>query len=41
VLHGSIIARRIGLDRIRQACPLFDEWLYRMEQLPCMSLELQ
>jgi hypothetical protein len=34
VLHGSIIARRIGLDRIRQACPLFDEWLYRIEQLP-------
>jgi hypothetical protein len=34
VLHGSIIARRIGLERIRQACPLFDEWLYRIEQLP-------
>ena len=34
VLHGSIIARRIGLERIRQACPLFDEWLYRLEQLP-------
>jgi len=34
VLHGSIIARRIGLEHIRQACPLFDEWLYRLEQLP-------
>jgi len=34
VLHGSIIARRIGIERIRQACPLFDEWLYRIEQLP-------
>ena len=34
VLHGSIIARRIGLERIRKACPLFDEWLYRLEQLP-------
>ena len=33
VLHGSIIARRIGLERIRQACPLFDEWLYQLEQL--------
>ena len=34
VLHGSVIARRIGLERIRQACPLFDEWLYQLEQLP-------
>ena len=34
VLHGSIIARRIGLDCIREACPLFDEWLYRLECLP-------
>ncbi|MCL2623116.1 MAG: DUF4276 family protein [Planctomycetaceae bacterium] len=33
VLHGSIIARRIGLECIRQACPLFDEWLYQLEQL--------
>jgi len=34
VLHGTIIAKRIGLERIRQTCPLFDEWLYRLEQLP-------
>ncbi len=34
VLHGSIIAKRIGLERIRRACPLFDEWLYQLEQLP-------
>jgi len=34
VLHGSIIARRIGLERIREACPLFNEWLNRLEQLP-------
>ena len=34
VLHGSIIARRIGLERIREACPLFDEWLYQLEHLP-------
>ena len=34
VLHGSIIARRIGLERIRATCPLFDEWLYQLEQLP-------
>ena len=34
VLHGSIIAKRIGIERIRQACPLFDEWLDRIEQLP-------
>ena len=33
VLHGSIIARRIGLERIRETCPLFDEWLYQLEQL--------
>ena len=33
VLHGSIIARRIGLECIRQACPLFDEWLDLLEQL--------
>ena len=34
VLHGSIIARRIGIERIREACPLFDEWLIMLEQLP-------
>ena len=33
VLHGAIIAKRTGLPRIREACPLFDEWLYRLESL--------
>jgi len=33
VLHGSIIARRIGLKTIRQMCPLFDEWIGKMERV--------
>ncbi|MDR1494374.1 MAG: DUF4276 family protein [Planctomycetaceae bacterium] len=33
VLHGSIIAKRIGLETIRQMCPLFDEWLTQLENL--------
>lgn len=31
--HGSIIAESIGLDRIREACPNFDEWISWLESL--------
>lgn len=33
VTHGSLIALDIGLDRIRQECPLFDGWVRRLEAL--------
>ncbi len=32
-LHGIIAAKQIGLDKIRGACPHFDQWLRRLEQL--------
>ena len=31
--HGPIIAESIGLDRIREACPNFDEWVSWLESL--------
>jgi len=33
VLHGSIIADRIGLEKIRVECPHFNEWLAMLEHL--------
>lgn len=33
VAHGSLIALEIGLDSIRQECPLFDAWVRRLEAL--------
>lgn len=33
VIHGSIIANRIGLETLRRECPHFDTWLNRIEQL--------
>ncbi|MDR1957785.1 MAG: DUF4276 family protein [Planctomycetaceae bacterium] len=33
VLHGSIIARRTGLERIRSQCPLFNAWVETLEQI--------
>lgn len=35
--HGPLIAIDIGLDRIRQACPHFDAWLRRIEQIPATT----
>ncbi len=32
-LHGPLIAEDIGLDAMRQACPHFNAWLQRLEQL--------
>lgn len=32
-LHGPLIAADIGLDVMRQACPHFNGWLQRLEQL--------
>lgn len=31
--HAPIIAKRIGLDAIRKACPHFSSWLLRLEQI--------
>ena len=33
VLHGNIAFMEIGLERVRQECPFFDEWLAELEQL--------
>lgn len=33
VVHGSLIALDIGLDIIRNECPLFDAWIGRLEAL--------
>jgi hypothetical protein len=30
-LHGPTIAARIGLDRIRNECPHFNDWLKKLE----------
>jgi len=32
-LHGPSICQRIGLSKIRQACPRFNGWLIRLENL--------
>jgi hypothetical protein len=34
VLHGSAVAGRIGLERIRAECAHFGAWLTRLETLP-------
>ncbi len=31
--HAPIIVRRIGVDRLRQACPHFNEWMTKLEAL--------
>lgn len=33
VLHGSYLAERIGLNRIRERCPRFNEWIEAMKHL--------
>ena len=33
VLHGHLIIERIGLARVREACPRFGAWLGRLEAL--------
>ncbi|TVS10061.1 MAG: DUF4276 family protein, partial [Planctomycetaceae bacterium] len=32
-LYGTLAAIEIGLDAIRQQCPLFDGWVARLESL--------
>jgi len=32
-LHGSIITKRIGLDRIRTKCQHFNQWITKLENL--------
>jgi hypothetical protein len=36
-LHGPLIAERIGLDVMREACPGFGAWLSRLESLAAGS----
>ncbi|TVS10578.1 MAG: DUF4276 family protein [Planctomycetaceae bacterium] len=33
-LYGTLAAIEIGLDAIRQQCPLFDGWIKRLKALP-------
>lgn len=33
VIHGSLAAMDIGLDAIREECPIFDRWLNELEAL--------
>jgi hypothetical protein len=33
VLHGSLIAQNIGLNKIRQKCYRFDKWIMQMENI--------
>ena len=33
-VHGPLIAKSMGLDAIREACPRFNEWVERLESLP-------
>ena len=33
VLDGVLASRKIGLDAIRRECPLFNQWLQKMEDL--------
>ena len=32
-MHGSLAALEMGLDVIREECPLFDQWLQSLEEL--------
>jgi hypothetical protein len=32
-LHGPVIARSVGLERIRESCPHLSEWISDLEQL--------
>ncbi len=33
--HAPIILKRIGVDRLRQACPHFNEWIATLEGIGC------
>lgn len=37
VLHGEMIAYDIGLPRIRNQCPHFNEWVNQLESLPSLT----
>lgn len=36
-LHGPLIARRIGLETLRQRCPHFDFWIGQLERLSSLT----
>jgi len=33
ILHGPIVAQRIGLEKIRKECPHFNEWIHKLENI--------
>ena len=33
IVYGNIIAEQIGLQTIRDKCPLFNEWIKQLEQI--------
>lgn len=33
VLYGRMLAESIGLDSIRSKCPMFNEWLTKLENI--------
>lgn len=32
-LHGRLVTGRVGLNRLRHACPHFDGWVRQLEEL--------
>ena len=36
VLSGKVVAEAIGIDGIREKCPLFNSWLAKLEKLPSL-----
>jgi hypothetical protein len=40
-LHGSLAALGIGLETIREQCPLFDGWLKQIEDLQLLEADYQ
>jgi hypothetical protein len=38
ILHGSLIAIEIGIDRIRKECSFFNHWMARLESLSPPSI---
>lgn len=37
--HAPIIAKQIGMETMRQACPHFNDWLVKLEKLPLAKFD--
>jgi hypothetical protein len=37
LLHGTLAARAVGIEKMRQECPHFREWIERLEALPTVE----